>query len=159
MEHAVHLSPEIEQRARDLARAREQREPHMLGLLGHLPDVLRDALSIGLEQLAAADADAHRAPSAPESTAPESLEGAPLEMRDVSGRVRPYLEKIRVEPGSMLELRLADGRWIPGRFVWSLQNGTAPLFYVRLAGGPEAPIAPPPIALFRWAREPGGIGR
>lgn len=52
MEHSVHLSSEVEELVRALAEGRDGPEPDPLGWLGHLPDVLRDALAIGLEQLA-----------------------------------------------------------------------------------------------------------
>jgi hypothetical protein len=52
VEYIVHLSPEAERLAEAVAHARERDEPSAFGALGHLPDVLRDALALGLVQIA-----------------------------------------------------------------------------------------------------------
>lgn len=86
-------------------------------------------------------------------SATEARDGARLELvREPSG-LRHFLAGKPVHAGYILELQLEDG-WIRGRYEWSFQEGTLPLFYVALASGTGVvSFHPPEAARFRWPGE------
>jgi hypothetical protein len=105
MEHTVHLRPEAERLAEAIAEAREQEEPGAVGSFGHLPDVLRDALARGLEQLAAEHGLIGPRPPSPAqpSVLTERIARAQLRIPDAE------VQSIGVLDASCVELRTPHG--------------------------------------------------
>jgi len=81
-----------------------------------------------------------------------------IEAADAGGR-RHFLDGRPVHAGTTLELLLADGHWMTGRYEWSFAAGEPPTLHVMLGGPAEAerqgelPVVSftvPPRAVLRW---------
>lgn len=60
-----------------------------------------------------------------------------IEAADGGGR-RHFLDGRPVHAGAALELLLADGHWLRGRYEWSYAAGQAPTLHIALGGPDEA---------------------
>jgi hypothetical protein len=88
--------------------------------------------------------------------------GQVLMLAGTNGDKGHYLGGHPVASGTVLELLLSGGRWVPVRYEWSSRADSAPRFYLQLGGpwedveehGPETYVLVPlDRAVFRW---PGG---
>jgi hypothetical protein len=110
-----------------------------------------------------------RAPAPTTSRDKDDRRGGRLELAEDAGGPRHFLLGEAVHAGTGLELLLADGRWIPGRYEFTRHDDDLrPLFYADLplataapdwAGAdadaavhPEACIELPAAARLRWPR-------
>jgi len=67
-------------------------------------------------------------------------------------------EEEPVEPGQVIEVRVAGGPWVSGAFDWDGDPSTRPSLEVTLAGSgkPRCKLGPlPESALARWPRKGG----
>jgi hypothetical protein len=103
----------------------------------------------------------------PRAAAPAETDGFRLELGDDAGGPRFFLDGQAIHAGSCLDLLLADGLWLRGRYEYELDgDDLRPMFYVAVpcktgapdwAGDVEAGVASPEAhfqipadALLRW---------
>ena len=88
--------------------------------------------------------------------------GQILMLSDDGERRRHFLAGAPVASGTVLELLLSGGSWVPVRYEWSSRADTAPRFYLELGGpweqieenGPETYVLVPlERAVFRWPEQ------
>lgn len=53
-----------------------------------------------------------------------------LEVRREQGGLRNYVDGEEVHAGDVLEMLVADGTWIAGRYEWTYREDERPAFYV-----------------------------
>jgi hypothetical protein len=69
------------------------------------------------------------------------------------GTFRHLLDGKPVHSGQVLEIALARGVWVLGRYEWSFRRGRSPTFRLKLASGDVMVCRLPPSAELRWPSE------